>query len=247
MLRGLVILGLLISVFSCQQPASEAQEVETDDAAMSRILDQTDAELSEPEGNRRRQAIAQLKAAVAATEAARQLGEGSSAGDENESQFRDDLNKVVRPRPATEVARTPRTTERPRPAPLKLVASQRINGEEPPQDVAPVQPRRVSTASISDASDHGDFAAFAAEMGATELPDLLEAAAAYTAYVEGIEDFSRPQIMKKVQLTSETEISREDSLRSFGTLLREGRINKVENGRFQVSEETRFKPEAKAG
>jgi hypothetical protein len=138
-------------------------------------------------------------------------------------------------------------TARPRPTPLKLVASQRVDAPEAADPAAPVQPRRVAMAAEVSASDASSFAEFAEEMGATELPDLLEAAAAYTAFVEGVEDFSRPQIMKKVQLTTDQTFSREDGLRSFGTLLRQGRISKVRNGRFQVSEQTRFRPEQRAG
>ena len=216
---------------------------DADDAAMSRIMDQADEQLSEPAGSRRRSAIAQLKAAVAATEAARQLGDKSNDAATKESAFRDDLQDVVRPT-SQALPRTEERSARPRPAPLKLVASQRVdeNGEE--VDAAPVLPRRVASEAKVDGRS---FADFAAEMGATELPDLLEAAAAYTAFVEGVEDFSRPQIMKKVQSSAKEEFSREDGLRSFGTLLRQGRISKVRNGRFQISDQTRFKPEQKAG
>jgi len=131
---------------------------------------------------------------------------------------------------------------------LKLVASQRVDAAKAAAPEAPVQPRRVASAApeVTPATA-SNFAEFAEEMGASSLADLLEAAAAYTAFVEGSEDFSRPQIIKKVQSSTETEISREDGLRSFGTLLRQGRISKVRNGRFQVSEETRFRPESKVG
>lgn len=247
--------------FSPKAPALEAPEQdapvekirnslpETDDSTLSHILDQTDQELNEPEGNRRRNAIAQLKAAVAATEAARQLGDHTDPDTQVEDAFRGDLDEVVRPRRPARVEKPVERTARPRPGPLKLVASQRVDTPDaaPISDVA-VAPRRVAApieqVSIATASN---FAEFAENMGATALPDLLEAAAAYTACVEGSEDFSRPQIMKKVQLTSDVEFSREDGLRSFGTLLREGRISKVRNGRFQVSDETRFRPETKAG
>lgn len=247
--------------FSPKAPALEAPEQdapvekirnslpETDDSTLSHILDQTDQELNEPEGNRRRNAIAQLKAAVAATEAARQLGDHTDPDTQVEDAFRGDLDEVVRPRRPARVEKPVERTARPRPGPLKLVASQRVDTPDaaPISDVA-VAPRRVAApieqVSIATASN---FAEFAENMGATALPDLLEAAAAYTAFVEGSEDFSRPQIMKKVQLTSDVEFSREDGLRSFGTLLREGRISKVRNGRFQVSDETRFRPETKAG
>lgn len=234
------------------------REPEADAEALERILSQTDAELNAPENSRRRDAIAQLKAAVAATEAARLLGETAPEPDidDVENAFRDDLKQVVRPRrPMGEVSPDLRS-ERPRPAPLKLVASQRIDIPPPrpaPKPMLPVRPRRVS---VQDDQDQqaaaaplqyaGSFAEFAASMGATQLPDLLEAAAAYTSFVEGVEDFSRPQLMKKVQDMAVEDFSREDGLRSFGTLLRQGRIMKTANGRFVVSEESRFNPERKS-
>ncbi|EAR52484.1 lipoprotein, putative [Oceanicola granulosus HTCC2516] len=215
----------------------------------ARILSETDAQLNEPEGNRRRQAIAHLKAAVAATEAARRLGEGERAaaddGEEGENMFRDDLDQVVRPR------RAPRAlsrSDRPKPAPLKLVASQRIDVPPAPAEepAGPVRPRRVQSGGASarprDGESNAGFAKFAADMGATGLADLLECAAAHEAFIQGNDDVSRPQIMKKVQSIMPEQFSREDGLRAFGTLLRQGRLEKVRNGRFQVAQTTRFRP-----
>ncbi|SEP99028.1 hypothetical protein SAMN05428995_102241 [Loktanella sp. DSM 29012] len=214
----------------------------TSEAEMSRINAQAEEELANPENSRRRDAIAHLKAAVAATEAARQLGEPRKTQDSEETDFREDLQKAVKPR--RPVADESARTERPRTAPLKLVASQRV---DTPADAAEkqVQPRRVA-APAAKASDTGDFAEYAQSVGANSLQDLLEAAAAYVAIVEGAEDFSRPQIMQKVQATAKEEFTREDGLRSFGTLLRQGRIEKARAGRFQISDRTRFRPEQKA-
>ena len=237
------------------------REPEADEAAMERILSQTDAELNDPDTSRRREAISQLKAAVAATEAARRLGDVDTVEvtDEVENAFRDDLKQVVRPRRPVAEAAADLRSERPKPAPLKLVASQRIDIPAPrpaPIGAMPVRPRRVSVdpdqvAAVPDVAmarrKAGSFAEFAESMGAKQLPDLLEAAAAYTSFVEGVEDFSRPQLMNKVRDMVPEEFSREDGLRSFGTLLRQGRIMKTRNGRFQVSEESRFNPERRAG
>ncbi len=242
-----------------------ASSIDDDEDAMSRIMSETEAKMSSPDQSRRRESIAQLKAAVAATEADREVSAEQSAESEAESAFRDDLEQAVRPtrpiRPARPTGRAERAerSERPQAAPLKLVASQRIDvpeatAAESTGPITPVRPRRVAAAPAAEApaqqtsqEQSGGFAEFANSMGAQDLSDLLEAAAAYTSFVEGSEDFSRPQLMNKVKEMSEQEYSREEGLRSFGTLLRQGRIMKVRNGRFQVSDETRFNPERRAG
>ena len=91
----------------------------------------------------------------------------------------------------------------------------------------------------------GGFVAYAEEMGATALPDLLEAAAAYLADVEGRPQFSRPMLMGKLKEIEKDSFSREDGLRSFGRLLREGKLQKLSGGRFAVTEDTEFRTQDK--
>jgi hypothetical protein len=81
------------------------------------------------------------------------------------------------------------------------------------------------------------FAEFAERLGADSLPDLLEAATAYALCVEGRDHVSRPQMVKHViGLRPEYEEKREDVMRVFGTLLREGRIEKVRRGQFSLQD-----------
>ncbi len=227
--------------------------IEEDDTAVDRILDETNTQLQEPEGNRRRSAIAHLRAAVAATRADRILGRRKDPEKEAEP-YRADLATVVRPRrPETGAgARLERPSEL-RPAPLKLVAEQRVDDAR--QSVEPaaaaIRPRRVTREDIKrDPLDldetNGGFAEFARNMGASDLSELLEAAAAYLSFVEGRDQFSRPQLMTKVRAVESAESSREDRLRSFGQLLREGKIEKTRGGRFTASERISFKPGARA-
>jgi len=231
-------------------------EPDEDEAAMARIMSQTDVEMDQPENKVRRDAIAHLKAAYAATEAARALGDTPGDGTEVRSAFRQDLDTVIRPvrrvpRPESGEHRAERP-ERPRVAPLRLVASQRVDIEPAPASpaaISPARPRRAEPVERPQAAaprGTGSFADYAEEVGASSLAELLEAAAAYTSYVEGVDEFSRPQIMKKVRDLSPDEFNREEGLRSFGTLLRQGRITKIRNGRFQVSDQTRFRPEPRA-
>lgn len=152
-------------------------------------------------------------------------------------------------------------------SPLVLVSGQRVDvtddladddldadDEDEDDDLsvpaASIMPRRVNHAEggsqVHAEVDEEGFADFAEKLGVTELPDLLEAAAAYTAFVEGNKLFSRPQLMRRVA-TFETgdEFSREAGLRSFGQLLRQGKIQKLKRGQFTITEETRFNPEAR--
>ncbi len=218
---------------------------------VSRLFDETDTQLEEPESTRRRSAIQHLRAAVAATKAekravSRLVEEPDEEPDEDA--YGPDLDSVVRPRrpmPTTERARSRRPAET-RPAPLKLVAEQRV---DTPRE--PVRPRRVTAAQAAAAATAqvetaGGFSEFAEQIGATTLSELLEAAAAYMADVEGREQFSRPMLMGKLKEVELEDFSREDGLRSFGHLLRQGKLQKVKGGRFSVTDQTEYREEARS-
>ncbi len=138
--------------------------------------------------------------------------------------------------------------------PLVLVSSQRID-----RVVTTVRPRRISTDAEQTRATPGDdpvqdaapvtatdpaaegFAAYIEKLGVTEMAEIMEAAAAYATHVEGVAQFSRPQVMRRVADVLENDrASREAGLRAFGRLLREGRIVKVKRGLFQLSAGSRF-------
>ncbi|MEN8893547.1 hypothetical protein [Planktotalea arctica] len=232
----------------------------TPDVEVDRLMDQATSELEEPDGKKRRNALGHLRAAVAAARADKGSGGNAEQVDETES-YRNDLESAVQPRrPVRRLTPNESAPVLARP-PLKLVAEQRVDTPAPAplqsEAPQPVRPRRIkagqtpSPAAVQPldsniAPEGGSFQEFAEEMSATELPDLLEAAAAYLAYVEGKEQFSRPQLMTKVRMVQEENFSREDGLRSFGQLLRQGKIEKISGGRFTVSDRISFKPDTRA-
>ena len=241
------------------RPASPARSLRDTDhgAQMDRILRETDHHFEQEDSTRRRSALAHLRAAVAAKKAEREAGSDFAPREDTTDAYREDLAQVVRPRrPAiAHQSNSPSRRGTARPAPLKLVAEQRIDTGSSGQ--GPVRPRRVSIADLARAEDPApegtgsgapeeSFAEYAASVGARNLSEMLEAAASYMSFMEHQPLFSRPQLMSRVKSLHPEGFTREDGLRAFGQLLREGKIRKAEAGRFSVSDQIGFRPEERA-
>ncbi|RBW62026.1 hypothetical protein [Ruegeria sp. A3M17] len=211
------------------------------DQDLSRLMDKADSQMDDPATSTQRETYSHLRTAVAATEAERE--DRPRQEESEESGYRGDLTSVVSPR-RPEIQVTSMRPQSDTSSPLKLVAEQRVDAGE--QDAGPVTPRRVTSKSEDEAGDsneEGGFAQFAQEQGAQSLPDLLEAAAAYLSFIEGQEQFSRPQLMNKIRSLKQDDFNREESLRSFGQLLRDGKIEKAGGGRFAASTQIGFRPD----
>ncbi len=90
------------------------------------------------------------------------------------------------------------------------------------------------------------LAAFAENVGAKSMAEMLEAAAAYATCVENRSQFTRPQLMRRMMASAGgKQVSREDGLRSFGTLLRTGRIEKVTRGHYSLADNSPYLAEAR--
>ncbi len=87
---------------------------------------------------------------------------------------------------------------------------------------------------------------FARKVGAASLPELLEASAAYVTIVSGQPRFSRASILNMVdELSNERSYTQEARIKSFGKLLRNGSILRVEDGKFAISHSAKFNYEVK--
>jgi len=236
---------------------------------LTRLMAKASSEMEEPQGKGRRSAIAHLRAAVAATRAEKRASNSTKSKDDTVA-YRDDLASVVRAVPGgkTDGAKSAKSSA----APLKLVAAQRVDGPEQPAQQAsegaqkaprrvPVRPRRVSSDQLdreeaaksaapvsANSTTLSGFIDYAKSVGATQLPESTEAAAAYLTFVEGLERFSRPMLMRMAREVNIPQFTREEGLRSFGQLLREKKIDKVAGGRFTANASINFKPrDTKAG
>lgn len=156
--------------------------------------------------------------------------------------------------------------DRPKPQPVAQPQS-----APAPRVVMPNRPRRLGAASMAaraedsifgmdDEDDvllpgegganmfdaENSFADFAESLGATSLQDLLEASAVYCGEVLGREYFSRLQVIEQLEsVQTAPERNRDDELRAFGTLMRQGRIVKVKRGQFAITSQSPLLAEAK--
>ena len=231
---------------NAQQTQENASEAPIKDVAaplsvdddLSRLMAEADNQMGEPEGVRRRNAFAHLKAAVMAKKA----DTGGDQKTEAEGVLdQPDVEAVVDPR---HVETQP---DRQRPAPLRLVAEQRVDNLADGSPNAP-EPSRTEGTLIDTIEINADvsFEDFATKMDAHDLPDLIEAAASYISFVEGHEGFWRRRVIRLVHQVQKESFSREDTLRCFGELIRDGKIKKNGHGRFTVSSKTSYRPDERA-
>lgn len=90
------------------------------------------------------------------------------------------------------------------------------------------------------------FGDFVGPMHLTTLAELTEAAAAYVTHVEGLEEFTRPQVMRHVASTGQPMTrSRENLLRTFGLLMRQGTMQRSRRGQFELAPGSEFAEQAK--
>ena len=236
----------------------DEQAAARDDTALERILAETNTQMDDQDASRRRNSISHLKAAVQATRADKTSGPSEFGEEEQKTPYRSDLAQAVKP-PSPE-ATAHKSPEPQRTSPLVLVSEQRINENEVEQDTSAtasrdrlVRPRRVNvgtnrkspdaTEADSDAepvyaanADLNAFANLASNIDQQDIEGYLRAAAAFVTQSSGLSHFSRPQVVKLVtKLDVPDGISREDALRSFGRLLREGEIIKVAQGCYALT------------
>lgn len=222
----------------------ESDLIEREEAALERLLAKTNSKLTDDDVQQKRASLSHLKAAVAATMADRNAGAELDADvDDPNSAYRADLAKAVQPKDAPAAA--PQAAQKP--APLVLVADRDATPAGKAQaakPTGPVRPRRVDSAAKEPRSrkdSDAGFAAYADKVGASDLSEMMEAAAAYLNLVEGADSFTRPQVMHMVLRQERGKnFTREDSLRSFDSLVRKGAIHKVDHGQFAIHEDSRY-------
>jgi len=210
---------------------------------LSRIFEETDSHLGASASSRRRNAIQHLRAALAATRAETRTSL-QQRRDREDMPGRVGLRVAARLRRARASAQhgpSVQSADR-TPDPLRLMAEHRV---DTPQGMA--QARPLSTADSAAMPPNRpsnpppeDFGAFVARVEAARLPDLIEAAAAYLADIEGRMRFSRPMLMEKLDQIGVADM-REDMLCACDALLTRGKLRKCSDGRYETTDKTGFR------
>jgi len=94
----------------------------------------------------------------------------------------------------------------------------------------------------ADPAPEQGFVAFLAEHG-IESGDLAAVTSAACGYADGLTDnetFGRSEVVHLILDQSDSEASREDVLRAFGTVLAEGQIEKIRRGQFKLTRQSPY-------
>ncbi len=125
--------------------------------------------------------------------------------------------------------------ETPSAAPLLLTPTQQIAPiEDSPKTIQ--EPTPSPAINMNQPDPRAELRRFANAAGAVSLTDLLEASAAYSTLVNGRPSFSRGEVLDLLdEFSGEEGFSQEARIKTFGSLLRGGRINRVNNGQYEMS------------
>lgn len=93
---------------------------------------------------------------------------------------------------------------------------------------------RSNTAAPAAASD-GSFGEYTAAFAGAAPETILELSAAYLTKIQSQPVFTRNEIIELAETADASQIAREDSLRAFGILLREGVLIKEARGQYSLS------------
>ena len=219
--------------------ASDVNGLVDADADFGRIMDEAGNRLDSAENEDRRSEIARLRSVMAAGKAAGDLTHDVTSVTDD-AVYRADLASAVATAPEAMPHQGSGAADAPAAPggaiPLRLVPAQRVETDDEPPVPDPVPDME------GEAAETIDFTQYAERVQAHDLHDLLEAGAAYLSLVKGYKQFSRMQLMTEVQRAATDGFTREDGLRSFGLLLRDGKIEKTSAGRFTISERIGFRP-----
>jgi hypothetical protein len=241
---------------------------EDDDAELGRLLAQTNSEMDVPEQRARWSAIAHLKAAVATTQADRELGEDPlGLSDDPADAYRQDLSKIVADQEDTEE----------RPPLLVLVSEQRIDRPAPvvaPSE-EPLRPRRVAAgggvaaapstvlepvllaatleedeedefADGGEFFDPSDFSEFAQRLGADDLSEVIQAAGVYAAMIECRPHFSPANLLRQIAAAPGLPgFAKEEGMQIFAELVKAGKIERVRQGQYVVTDDSEVMRQAR--
>ena len=200
------------------QPRQQVLREEQQD--VSRLLQQTDQKMAQPGQSRRRNALAHLRAAVAANRGAHLTGA-----------LKTDTLKMSKSSALASQACLPqegvegKNNDDPMLKPLRLVENQRVDT---------LNAFAEETAEDSTVQTPMDFATYAHRVKATTLEAQIEAAASYLSLVLKRDSFARRLVFAQVRKVYEKPFHRRISIAIFNSLIKRGKINSLENGRYEI-------------
>ncbi|MEO1551194.1 MAG: hypothetical protein AAFR93_12320, partial [Pseudomonadota bacterium] len=148
----------------------------------------------------------------------------------------DSTNSTPEPAPEAPKPTPPKAAKKPTAQDDKR-SSLRIIRNEPDQPAAPPAPLQLGEVDF-DEDDEPSLRNFAVFNKAETLTDLVEVTAAYTTLIEGQPNFSRRALLERIdEVAADKNYSAEVRIKSFGKLMRAGKIIRVDDGQFSLSGE----------